>query len=84
MTRKGTMRALSRCVSLTFFFFAVRKIWEEVIEKTLNSKPSKHKYILLRSHQLVGAALVIFVKLDIVERIRNVETALKKVRHGSA
>ncbi|KAI9276938.1 Endonuclease/exonuclease/phosphatase [Phascolomyces articulosus] len=56
-----------------------RKVWEEQIERTLNSNPTgKSKYVMLRSNQLVGAALVIFVKASIVENIRNVETAIKK------
>ncbi|KAI9305413.1 SacI homology domain-containing protein [Cunninghamella echinulata] len=54
-----------------------RNIWEQQIEKTLNSTESK-KYVLLRSNQLVGAALIIFVKASIVDNIRNVETATKK------
>lgn len=57
-----------------------RKIWEQQIESTLNSRPEgKFKYTLLRSNQLVGAALIIFAKSNIVEEIRNVETAIKKV-----
>lgn len=56
-----------------------RKIWELQIEKTLNSRASgKSTYTLLRSNQLVGAALIIFAKTDIVDEIRNVETAIKK------
>ncbi|KAI7874281.1 SacI homology domain-containing protein [Mucor mucedo] len=56
-----------------------RKIWEQQIESTLNSRPEgKFKYTLLRSNQLVGAALIIFAKSNIVEEIRNVETAIKK------
>ncbi|KAI9474803.1 SacI homology domain-containing protein [Zychaea mexicana] len=56
-----------------------RKIWEEQIERTLNSNPrGKSRYVMLRSNQLVGAALVIFVKANIVENIRNVETSIKK------
>ncbi|KAI8391329.1 SacI homology domain-containing protein [Radiomyces spectabilis] len=56
-----------------------RKIWEVQIEQTLNSRPGgKSTYVLLRSNQLVGAALIVFVKADIVENIRNVESAIKK------
>ncbi|EIE86666.1 hypothetical protein RO3G_11377 [Rhizopus delemar RA 99-880] len=54
-----------------------RKVWEEQIEHTLNSKNGE-KYTLLRSNQLVGAALVIFAKSSIVDEIRNVESAIKK------
>lgn len=57
-----------------------RKIWEQQIEKTLNFRSgAKSKYTMLRSNQLVGAALIIFVKSDIVDEIRNVETSIKKV-----
>lgn len=57
-----------------------RKIWEQQIESTLNSRrEGKSKYTLLRSNQLVGAALIIFAKSSIVNEIRNVETAIKKV-----
>ncbi|KAF7725040.1 inositol polyphosphate 5-phosphatase [Apophysomyces ossiformis] len=56
-----------------------RKVWENQIERTLNSrKGGKAKYVLLRSNQLVGAALIVYVKADIVENIRNVESAVKK------
>ncbi|GAA5804802.1 hypothetical protein HPULCUR_010310 [Helicostylum pulchrum] len=56
-----------------------RKIWEQQIESTLNSRLNgKSKYTLLRSNQLVGAALIIFAKSSIVNEIRNVETAIKK------
>ena len=60
--------------------YQLSKVWEEQIERTLNSNPNgKSKYVLLRSNQLVGAALIIFVKSNIVESIRNVETSVKKV-----
>ncbi|KAL4214955.1 DNase I-like protein [Rhizopus microsporus] len=56
-----------------------RKVWEDQIERTLNSRPGgKSKYTLLRSNQLVGAALVIFAKSSIVDEIRNVESSIKK------
>ncbi|CDS10954.1 hypothetical protein LRAMOSA03219 [Lichtheimia ramosa] len=56
-----------------------RKVWEQEIEKTLNNNArGKSKYVLLRSNQLVGAALIIFAKADIVENIRNVESSIKK------
>ncbi|KAI7900605.1 SacI homology domain-containing protein [Cokeromyces recurvatus] len=56
-----------------------RKIWEQQIEKTLNTRAgAKSRYTLLRSNQLVGAALIIFVKTDIVDEIRNVESSIKK------
>ncbi|CAO3615826.1 unnamed protein product [Mucor fragilis] len=56
-----------------------RKVWEQQIETTLNSRSgAKSKYTMLRSNQLVGAALIVFVKSDIVDEIRNVETSIKK------
>ncbi|KAI9019211.1 SacI homology domain-containing protein [Phycomyces nitens] len=56
-----------------------RKGWEQEIERTLNSrKGGEAKYVHLRSNQLVGAALMIYVKSSIVENIRNVETAIVK------
>ncbi|KAI8079720.1 SacI homology domain-containing protein [Halteromyces radiatus] len=57
-----------------------RTVWEQQIERTLNSKQGdgKSRYVLLRSNQLVGAALIIFVKASVVENIRNVETSTKK------
>ncbi|ORZ20512.1 SacI homology domain-domain-containing protein [Absidia repens] len=57
-----------------------RSVWEQQIERTLNSSQmgGRSKYVLLRSNQLVGAALIIFVKASVVENIRNVETSIKK------
>ncbi|CAO3592079.1 unnamed protein product [Absidia cylindrospora] len=57
-----------------------RSVWEQQIERTLNSSQTggRSKYVLLRSNQLVGAALIIFVKASVVENIRNVETSIKK------
>lgn len=50
--------------------------------RTLNDcarKQESEEYILLRSGQLVGAALVVFVKASILARIKNVEGSVKKV-----
>jgi len=42
-------------------------------------------YLLLRSEQLVGAALVVIVKEDMAKSIRSVEATTKKVcPHESA
>jgi synaptojanin len=54
-----------------------RLVWEELIIKTLNSQASS-KYILLKSEQLVGAALCIFIKADHAQYIRNVQGSIKK------
>ena len=53
--------------------------WEKAISNTLDRHPSRHKYILLRSSQLVGTALIIYARADIVPAIRNIEGAIKKV-----
>ena len=60
---------------------AHRITWENSVKKTLNSNPNKSSsddYVLLRSGQLVGAALMIFVKASVLELIKNVEGAIKK------
>ena len=59
-----------------------RKTWESAVRQTLNDsarKRSSEEYILLRSGQLVGAALMIFVKASILDKIKNVEGSVKKV-----
>lgn len=60
-----------------------RQIWEEAVRNTLNSKSADgaidSEYILLRSGQLVGAALLVFVRKDILNDVRNVEGSVKKV-----
>lgn len=60
-----------------------RQAWETAVRRTLNDSAPKHpseEYILLRSGQLVGAALMIFVKASILHNIKNVEGSVKKVR----
>lgn len=62
-----------------------RQAWENAVRRTLNDSARKHsfeEYILLRSGQLVGAALMIFVKASVLHRIKNVEGSVKKVCHG--
>lgn len=55
--------------------------WERAVRKTLNrharAAGSDH-YVLLRSGQLVGAALCIFVRSSALRYIKNVEGAVKK------
>jgi hypothetical protein len=41
----------------------------------------KSSYLLLRSEQLVGAALIVVVKDDLAKSIRSVEATTKKVSH---
>lgn len=58
-----------------------RKIWERAVKKTLNRRSKEiggEEYILLRVGQLVGAALLIFVKSSAIGDIKNVEGSLKK------
>lgn len=51
--------------------------WEKAVQKTLNRHASD-QYVLLRSGQLVGAALCIFVKSAVLRHIKNVEGNVKK------
>ena len=58
---------------------ARRRIWEEAVGRTLNAKKDrKEEYVLLRSGQLVGAALMIYVKSKVLGSIKNVEGSIKK------
>lgn len=55
--------------------------WERAIKRTLNNKAKEiggERYVLLRSGQLVGAALCIFVKASSLPKIKNVEGSVKK------
>lgn len=60
-----------------------RQAWEIAVRRTLNDharkQSSEDEYILLRSGQLVGAALMIFVKAGILHKVKNVEGSVKKV-----
>lgn len=59
-----------------------RQGWEEAVSMTINNKtkyPSREEYVLLRSGQLVGAALIVFVKSSSLKQIKNVEGSVKKV-----
>jgi hypothetical protein len=61
---------------------ARRQMWEKVVRKTLNENAAKagsEEYVLLRSGQLVGAALAIFVRSSVLRDIKNVEGSVKKV-----
>ena len=61
---------------------ARRQDWEYVVGKTLNDNAKRHsseEYVLLRSGQLVGAALMIYVKASTLNKIKNVEGSVKKV-----
>jgi endonuclease/exonuclease/phosphatase family metal-dependent hydrolase len=55
--------------------------WEKAVLRTLNEHASEvggPEYVLLRSGQLVGAALLIFVQKGKLKRVKNVEGAIKK------
>ena len=55
-------------------------MWERVILDTLaRRRNKKSEYIVLRSEQLVGTALIILVRADITGAIRKVEAATRKV-----
>lgn len=59
-----------------------RQAWEDAVRKTLNDHAKGHnseEYVMLRSGQLVGAALMIFVKSSALQNIKNVEGSVKKV-----
>ncbi|KAG4301089.1 hypothetical protein PCK1_002788 [Pneumocystis canis] len=53
-----------------------RKIWESDLYEVLNR--DGNEYVLLRSTQLVGSVLMVFVKESSVPFIKNVEGAIKK------
>ena len=60
---------------------ARRNEWERAISATLNrharaGDPSE--YVLLRSGQLVGAALLVYAKTSVLKYIKNVEGQIKK------
>ncbi|KAK6507067.1 inositol polyphosphate 5-phosphatase [Arthrobotrys musiformis] len=60
-----------------------RQLWESAVLDNLNrasktTTKGKKEYILLRGGQLVGAALGIYVRSDIISQIKNVEGSLKK------
>ncbi|RPD80946.1 inositol polyphosphate phosphatase [Lentinus tigrinus ALCF2SS1-7] len=56
-----------------------KRVWEAKILDTLDRRPNKKcDYILLRSHQLVGTALLVLVKKELTAVIRNVEAASHK------
>ncbi|KKY17403.1 putative synaptojanin 2 [Phaeomoniella chlamydospora] len=58
-----------------------RQAWEEAVQRCLNEHAKSQgldDYVLLRSAQLVGAALLIFVRVSILPHIKNVEGSIKK------
>ncbi|KAL8661810.1 MAG: hypothetical protein Q9202_005236 [Teloschistes flavicans] len=62
-----------------------RQIWENAVRQTINTEmkgSSKDDYVLLRSGQLVGAALLVFVRSSALKKIKNVEGSVKKKQTG--
>jgi len=57
-----------------------RRMWEKYIMDTFAMRQTKSKYILYRSEQLVGTALIIVAEVEVSSHIRRVESATKKVR----
>lgn len=58
-----------------------KQLWEKAVKRTLDNHARKtggEKYILLRSGQLVGAALCIFVRGSVLQHIKNVEGSVRK------
>ncbi|KKK21475.1 hypothetical protein ARAM_004639 [Aspergillus rambellii] len=58
-----------------------RRSWEIAVRDCLNSRATakgSEKYVLLRTGQLVGAALMIYVREDALRDIKNVEGSVKK------
>ncbi|GAA5910570.1 hypothetical protein JCM5296_002953 [Sporobolomyces johnsonii] len=56
-----------------------KRRWENHILQTVADRPDKKSdYILLRSGQLVGTALIVLCKKEIAGEVRNVEAATKK------
>lgn len=56
-------------------------LWERAVQNALNSRQDAlggDHFVLLRSGQLVGAALCIFVKAPLLPNIKNVEGSVKK------
>ncbi|KAJ7639012.1 inositol polyphosphate phosphatase [Roridomyces roridus] len=56
-----------------------RRMWERRILETLDHRPNKKAtYVLLRSEQLVGTALLVLVRTELLPVMRNVEAASRK------
>ncbi|TDZ74434.1 Inositol-1,4,5-trisphosphate 5-phosphatase 1 [Colletotrichum trifolii] len=58
-----------------------KQLWESAVRRCLNKRTQAlggERYVLLRSGQLVGAALCIFVKASVLSQIKNVEGSVRK------
>ncbi|KAK9480386.1 SacI homology domain-containing protein [Lipomyces japonicus] len=58
---------------------AKRQFWEHQVSRCLNAHG---EYVLLRSGQLVGTALLMYVKASEVRQVRNINGAMKKTGLG--
>ncbi|QSZ30232.1 hypothetical protein DSL72_004754 [Monilinia vaccinii-corymbosi] len=59
----------------------IKQAWEKAVRRTLNKHAraaGSDPYVLLRSGQLVGAALCVFVRASVLPKIKNVEGSVKK------
>ncbi|CAO1622405.1 unnamed protein product [Jaminaea pallidilutea] len=55
------------------------RVWENMILDTLERRPNKKShYIIMRSEQLVGTALIVLVKADLIPHVRSVEATSRK------
>lgn len=60
------------------------KRWEAFITKEIAERPkAKSTYVLLRSEQLVGTCLIMFMKTEVANNVKHVEAATKKVSLSS-
>ncbi|KAG8756095.1 inositol polyphosphate 5-phosphatase, partial [Ceratobasidium sp. 428] len=58
---------------------STERMWENYILDTLATRRDrKAEYVVLRSEQLVGTALIVLCKAELIGHIRNVEAATKK------
>lgn len=57
--------------------------WQVFIQDAISSRSTMvekaSEYVLLRSAQLVGTAMIVLLKTKIAGNVRNVEAAMKKV-----
>lgn len=54
------------------------RVWENVINDTLRRRGAQRQYVILRSEQLVGTALIILVNESIISHVKGVEASSKK------
>ncbi|KAL7419534.1 Inositol-1,4,5-trisphosphate 5-phosphatase 1 [Cryptotrichosporon argae] len=57
---------------------AKKRMWESYIMEAFASRKGKNEYMLYRSEQLVGTALIIVIRASLASAIRSVESATRK------